>query len=257
MKKFGFLNIAVDEQEVDIYIQGELISDDLKALYEYFGISLQGTTPSEFKQVLNDNKDKNLTVHIDSIGGDYFVGVAMYNALMEHKGNTTAVIDGIAASAATLPMVACNKVKMHACSTIMIHCASMGWTGGNANELMRDVEKLRVLDDTIANAYEIKTNLKHDKILKLMANETWMDCREAKSKGFADEIDSRLVLSDDVISNTLAVHKSIYASARRPKVVVTKPIDEIIDKTKNLKREPMMDNTTIAFEFIQAKLKNM
>jgi len=123
MKKFEFLNIVADEQDVDVYINGEIIANDYQMLYDFFGV--EGTSPNKFAEMLQANAGKNLTVHINSIGGDVFAGMAMYNAIMDYKGNTTAVVDGICASAATLPLVACTKVKMSAASVLMIHCASM------------------------------------------------------------------------------------------------------------------------------------
>ncbi|MCL1944855.1 MAG: Clp protease ClpP [Firmicutes bacterium] len=207
MKKFNFLNIAIDEQEIDIYISGDIVADNEKELYDYFGV--ESTSPNEFKQLLQDNAGKNLTVHINSRGGNIFAGVAMYNALMDYKGNTTAVVEGIVASAATLPMVACNKVRMMASSVVMIHCSSVAWTAGNKQQLKQDIKTLETIDDAMANAYELKTGLSHDKILKMMADETWMDAKEAKRLGFVDEIPFEL--PQDLVASMVASHKAIYA----------------------------------------------
>lgn len=240
MNKFNFINLMADETDVELNLYGEIVSDDIKELYDFFGV--QSSSPGGFKEFLKANTGKNLTLRINSPGGSFLVGVEMYNALMDYKGTTTAIIDGTAASAATLPLVACNKVKMSAPATIMIHCASM-LTQGTRSDLKKDIEVLKTIDNALANAYELKTGMSRDELLKLMADETWMDAKEAKRLKFADEIDEKLVLPENIIKNIVNNQKMVYN--------VYKP------KTEEPAHTVAQDNSvSMSFEFIKSKIKN-
>lgn len=211
MKPFNFLNIAQDNESIDIYLNGEIIDSDLQWLYDYFEI--EGTSPKSFKAMLDAAGGKPLTLHINSIGGDLIAGMAMYSAIKNYKGETTAIIDSICASAATLPMVACKKVIMQVPSTMMIHCASM-WTGGNKQELEKDIETLKSLDNSIANAYEEKTKFDRKELLKMMEAETWLDSKKAKELGFIDEINGQTEVPQAVIQNIIDNNKRLVACYR-------------------------------------------
>lgn len=211
MKLFKFLNIAQDNENIDIYINGEIIDSNSQRLYDYFEV--EATSPKSFNSMLSEANGKPLTIHINSIGGDLIAGIAMYSAIKNYKGKTTAIIDSICASAATLPAMACKKVIMQPASTFMIHCASM-WTAGNKQELEKDVETLKSLDNSISNAYEGKTGLSREKILKMMENETWFDSKKALELGFIDEINGQEEIPQDIIKNIIDNNKRLLACFR-------------------------------------------
>ena len=217
MRKFKFMNLVSDESSADIYIEGDIVSDDVKELYDYFGI--EGvTSPGDLQSWLQENEGKPLMVHVNSRGGDLIAGQAMYSLLINRTGKTSGVIDGIAASAATLPLMACGSVMMNATSMLMIHNASMG-TFGNKNEIARDVAALKAFDNSIINAYQLKTGKSRDDLQLLMDNETWLDAREAKRLGFADVIDDELDIPSGLITNMINSGKIIYARSKKPAVV--------------------------------------
>lgn len=255
MKKFKFFNIAIDEMDIDLYINGMMVSDgNDKAFFDYFGV--ENTASSEFVQMLKDNQGKNLTIHINSEGGLFEAGVAMYNALMDYKGKTTAIVEGLCASAATLPMIACEKVQIKPMGMLMIHCAAVSWSGGNKQDLYKDINMLETLDNTAAIAYEIKTGLSKDRLLKMMEDETWMDCHKAKKLGFVDEIDSRVVVPESIITNHMDNYRAVYNCLNGRATTHPMNVKELEETKPDTQRKA--DKQTIAnieFEFIRNKLK--
>lgn len=146
-------------------------------------------TPQLFKDELFAG-DGDITVWINSPGGDCVAAAQIYNMLMDYKGNVTIKIDGIAASAASVIAMAGTKVLMSPVSMLMIH-NPMTVAMGDAGEMEKAIEMLGSVKDSIINAYEIKTGLSRAKISHLMDAETWMDANKAVELGFADDILSR------------------------------------------------------------------
>lgn len=136
----------------------------------------------------------NITVWINSPGGDCVAAAQIYNMLMDYKGNVTVKIDGIAASAASVIAMAGTTVLMSPVSMLMIH-NPMTIAMGDKAEMEKAIDMLSAVKDSIMNAYEIKTGLSRAKISHLMDEETWMDANKAVELGFADEILSRPTLA--------------------------------------------------------------
>lgn len=146
-------------------------------------------TPQLFKDELFAG-DGDITVWINSPGGDCVAAAQIYNMLMDYKGSVTIKIDGIAASAASVIAMAGTKVLMSPVSMLMIH-NPMTIAMGDAGEMEKAIEMLGSVKDSIINAYEIKTGLSRAKISHLMDAETWMDAHKAVELGFADGILAR------------------------------------------------------------------
>ena len=131
--------------------------------------------------------DGNITVWINSPGGDCVAAAQIYNMLMDYPHDVTVKIDGIAASAASVIAMAGTKVLMSPVSMLMIHnpmTVAMGDTG----EMEKAIEMLGSVKDSIINAYEIKTGLSRTRLSHLMDAETWMNANKALELGFCDEI---------------------------------------------------------------------
>lgn len=143
-------------------------------------------TPKQFKSELMSGSG-DITLWINSPGGDVFAASQIYNILMDYKGNVTVKIDGLAASAASVIAMAGTRVLMSPVSQIMVH-NPMTVAIGNAEEMSKAIKMLSEIKESIINAYEIKTNLSRDEISKMMDSETWMNARKAVELGFADEI---------------------------------------------------------------------
>ena len=146
-------------------------------------------TPQLFKDELNSGTG-DITVWINSPGGDCVAAAQIYNMLMDYKGNVTVKIDGIAASAASVIAMAGNTVLVSPVSTMMIHNPATVAMGDH-NEMQKAIEMLNEVKESIINAYEIKTGLSRAKLSHLMDSETWMNANKAVELGFADGIIAR------------------------------------------------------------------
>ncbi len=146
-------------------------------------------TPQIFKDELNAGSG-DITVWINSPGGDCVAAAQIYNMLTQYKGNVTVKIDGIAASAASVIAMAGNMVLMSPVSMMMIHNPATVAFGDHA-EMQKAIDMLAEVKESIINAYVIKTGLSRSKLSHLMDAETWMDANKAVELGFADDIVTR------------------------------------------------------------------
>lgn len=151
-------------------------------------------TPQIFKDELNKGNG-NITVWINSPGGDCVAAAQIYNMLIDYKGDVTVKIDGIAASAASVIAMAGTKVLMSPVSMLMIH-NPMTVAFGNKGEMEKAISMLDEVKESIINAYEIKTGMSRAKLSHLMDSETWMDANKAVELGFADDILKRSEAND-------------------------------------------------------------
>ncbi len=143
-------------------------------------------TPKQFKKELNSGSE-DLTVWINSPGGDVFAASQIYNMLMDYKGKVTVKIDGIAASAASVIAMAGSEVFMSPVSMMMIH-NPMTIAFGDAGEMGKAISMLDEVKESIINAYELKTGLPRARLSQLMNEESWFNARKAIEMGFADQI---------------------------------------------------------------------
>lgn len=146
-------------------------------------------TPQLFKDELNSGTG-DITVWINSPGGDCVAAAQIYNMLSNYKGRVTVKIDGIAASAASVIAMAGDTVLVSPVSMLMIHNpATMAW--GDHAEMQKAMDMLSEVKESIINAYVLKTGLSRPKLSHLMDAETWMDANKAVELGFADDIMAR------------------------------------------------------------------
>jgi ATP-dependent protease ClpP protease subunit len=150
-----------------------------------------------------DNIDADeIELHIHSGGGDAFEGIAICNYLRSHKANVTVVVDGLAASAASLIAMGANKIIMPSNTTMMVHRAST-YAYGNADNLEKQAKMLRDVDDALIQSYRNRFNGEFHELEALLDNETYMTAETAKSYGFCDEIVDSVDISvdseDDVV----------------------------------------------------------
>ena len=169
-------------------------------------------TPAVFRDELMSGEG-DITVWINSPGGDCFAAAQIYNMLMDYKGNVTVKIDGIAASAASVIAMAGTKVLMSPVAMLMIHNPAT-IAMGDHNEMQKAIEMLNEVKESIINAYEIKTSLSRNKISRLMEEETWMDARKAVELGFADGVIKRESDEEEEIDDSIAVTNSFLFSRK-------------------------------------------
>jgi ATP-dependent Clp protease protease subunit len=143
-------------------------------------------TPKQFKSELLSGEG-DITIWINSPGGDVFAANQIYNMLMDYKGKVTVKIDGIAASAASVIAMAGGDVFMSPVSMLMIHNPAT-IAIGDTEEMEKAIAMLEEIKESIINAYELKTGLSRAKISHLMDAESWFNARKAVELGFADGI---------------------------------------------------------------------
>ena len=156
-------------------------------------------SPQQFKEEL-EKGEGDITVWINSPGGDCIAAAQIYNMLLSYKGTVTVQIDGIAASAASVIAMAGTKIMMSPVSMLMIH-NPMTMVAGDKTEMEKAIAMLSEIKESIINAYEIKTKMTREAIAKLMDAETWMDATKAVELGFADDILQRepLVMASNML----------------------------------------------------------
>lgn len=160
---------------------------DSADIYIYDEIGMWGVEAKEFAASLAMIKDlKEINLFINSPGGDVFEGMAIYNALLTVKDKLTAHVMGMAASIASIILMAAPKRIIHSGALVMIHNPSSGvW--GTAEDLRKRAATLDMITDQMVEIYKSVTGLEEEELRKLLDDETWMDADEAVEKGFATE----------------------------------------------------------------------
>ena len=162
---------------------------------DWYGNPIEGQFIS-LEEFLKDLKQiegcKEITVRMNSYGGDAGVSLTIHNRLRElarSGAKLTCVVDGVAMSGGSLIMCACDTVQANPASIIMVHkCWSFVYGDYNADELRSQAEKQDAWDKMQCEIYTRKTGLSNTVVMHMMAETTYMTGREAKEKGFVDEI---------------------------------------------------------------------
>ena len=179
--KRKFWNWVKNEGELStertLFLNGE-ISDET-----WYGDEV---TPQLFKDELNSDSG-DITVWINSPGGDVFAAAQIYNMLRDYKGHVTVKIDGLAASAASVIAVAGDTVLVSPVAMMMIHNPATV-AMGNTKDMEAAIAMLNEVKESILNAYVDKTGLSRNKLAKMMDEETWFNAKKAVELGFADKV---------------------------------------------------------------------
>ena len=192
MSNSKYWNIAVKEDNsdvADLYLYN--IIDDF---------AYEGYTDSA-ESILKDINDlgniKTLNVFINSPGGSVFEGISIKNMLERQKLRgcfINVVIDGLAASIASIIAMAGDKITMPENALMMIHRASCGCMG-NADDFAKQIEVLNKIDLVLTNTYVTRSNglLTEEDVTDMFnSGDTWLTAQEAKDFGLCDEITEKL-----------------------------------------------------------------
>lgn len=167
----------------------------------YNEIGFWGINAKDFRDQLKSLGElSNIELRINSPGGDVIDGFAIYNMLMQHSARIVAVIDGWAASMASIIAMAADEIHMPSNTWLMIH-NPWSMTMGDKEELRKMADILEKMEGHAVQAYKLHSKLGEEEIAALMNAETWMDGKEAVEKGFAE------VLLDEV-QIAASVHNS-------------------------------------------------
>ena len=188
----------------------------------------------------------DITVWINSPGGDCVAASQIYTMLMDYKGNVTIKIDGIAASAASVIAMAGDKVLMSPVSMMMIH-NPMTIAFGGSGEMQKAIDMLKSVKDSIINAYELKTGMSRTKLAHLMDAETWMDANKAIELGFADEVIQRNGAVDEMEVPQISM---LYSKT----AVVNSLMDKIAEKCKIQQKNETENSNKVKADSLMSRL---
>lgn len=177
-KKFWRLENSVERSESTLYLDGPIAQES------WWGDEV---TPQEFRQELQQIPGNELTVVINSPGGDVWAGVSIHDALKELNKKVTVRVSGLAASAASFIAMAGDVIEMTPGSTMMIHKASaIAW--GDTEDFKKMIEMLETVEDGIISIYADRTGNSREAVKELVEAETWMSAEKAVELGFADSV---------------------------------------------------------------------
>lgn len=143
-------------------------------------------TPQDFRDELYA-EEGDITLWLNSPGGNVFAAAEIYTMIRDYPHKVTVKIASIAASAASVIAMAGNTVEMSPTALLMVHDPST-IAMGNARDMEKAIATLNEVKESIINAYMAKTGLSHNRISKLMSDETWINAKKAVELGFADVI---------------------------------------------------------------------
>ena len=149
-----------------------------------------GVTAARVAGALRAIGRKEVTVQINSPGGDMFEGIAIYNLLREHTARVTVQVLGLAASAASLIAMAGDEIRMATGSSMMIH-KPWGVVVGDDEDMTEAAGIFRSFGESMADIYQARTGRKRGDVLAIMAAETWLDAADAVAERFADTLDEQ------------------------------------------------------------------
>ncbi|MES2428937.1 MAG: head maturation protease, ClpP-related [Bacteroidota bacterium] len=182
---------------------------------------------------------RDVDVHISSAGGSAFDAIAIYDLLKKYPGNVTTYIDALAASAASIVAMAGKKIIMSKYALLMIHKPMVG-SGGNADELLKDVQLLNVVQSRLAQIYMDKTGLDSVTVNSLINAVTWLSADQALDLGFIDEVEDYTI---DITN-----HAIIKNYTNTAPVFYQRYINKILNKNSNMNienKELIEKNTSV------------
>lgn len=196
----------VTSENSELIIEGEISSES------WYG---DESTPTQLREELAKHSG-DLTVHINSPGGDVFAGVAMFNALKKHNGSITIVVDSLAASIASIISMAGDRIVMAEGSMMYVH---KPWTAvvGNSDEMREAANVLEKLADNLVDIYVNRTGRSKEEILSYLDGEgKWMTAQEAVELGFADEAEGKTSTLSETINNALRFAQPVQSAIMQP-----------------------------------------
>ncbi|EOZ7939567.1 head maturation protease, ClpP-related [Cronobacter malonaticus] len=182
---------------------------------DYWG---EGVTASRIAGALRSLNGEDVTVNINSPGGDMFEGLAIYNLLREYDGKVTVKVLGLAASAASIIAMAGDEVQIGRGAFLMIHNCWV-YAMGNRHDLAQIATDMAPFDKAMSDIYQARSGLDAATVDKMMDGETYIGGSEAVEKGFADSLLSADEIADDEESPAAALRKldALLAKANTPR----------------------------------------
>lgn len=174
-----------------------------------------GTTAQDFSESLQAvATSEPLTVRLNSPGGDVFDGLAIYNAL-KSRGGVEIVVDGLAASAASLVAMAGDRIVIHRNAFLMIH-RPWGMGIGNSGEMREIADRLDQIGDSMARTYADRSGASVEQAREWMDAETWFDAEAAQQAGLADLVQDNKAAARAFRAEDLALYRNVPRALTEP-----------------------------------------
>ena len=164
------------DSSADLFFYGDIVSETWQS--EWYEDDM---APGDVKEFLDQlDGTENINIHINSGGGSVFGGIAIYNMLRRNNAHKTVYVDGLAASIASVIMMAGDEIVMPKNATVMIHkpSASYFFTTKNADDLRKDAESLDTCQEAIMQTYMTKAKVDKEEIEQKVNDETWLTGEE-------------------------------------------------------------------------------
>lgn len=162
---------------------------DETTVYLYDEISWWGIKAEQFVKDLGSITTSTIHLRFNTPGGSVFDGMAIYNAIKQHKAKVIGHVDGLAASISSVILMACDEIRMGEGGFIMIH-EPWSMVVGSSDEMRKEADLLDKVEDTIINTYMNKCKKKKEEVKSMMEEETWLNATEAMEMGFCDCMDN-------------------------------------------------------------------
>lgn len=182
---------------------------------------------------------QDVEVHISSVGGSAFDAIAIYDLLKKYQGKVTTYIDALAASAASIVAMGGQTVVMSKYALLMIHKPMVG-SGGNADELLKDVQMLNVVQTRLAQIYIDKTGLDDTTVNSLINSVTWMTADQALNLGFIDHIETY----EPEITNSAIIKKYTSSAPAVYQRCINKILNTNIKNNMNIHNTDLLEKTS-------------
>lgn len=189
---------------------------------------------NDIDRALKGAGDNDVTIRLNSPGGDAFDGISIYNRLKQHEGKVTVHVDGWACSAASIIAMAGDEIIMGLGSMMMIHEAStMAW--GPKGYMRKISDMLEKLDNGALDIYESKANISREEIKEKQEAETWLTAKEAVELGFADKVvENQKSEKDEKVENRVA-----HLRTKEEWEEVMNQIEQVVGSDETETKEPV------------------
>lgn len=227
-----------------IDLKGEVVESGSEWLYAWYGI--QAVSPKAIQNALDRAMGDDVTIRINSGGGNVFAGCDIYNMLRNYSGNVTIEIHGLCASIAGVIAMA-GKCKMSPVAQFMLHNVSCS-ADGDYRDMEHTAEILKKANKTIASAFIMKTGKTEEEIKALMDKETWLTADECLEMGLIDEV----MYSDKKFDNNMLNLLRNQASTMCNSIALS---NDLVNKFKNYNPITQPPKKNEVDFFMQEKLK--
>lgn len=233
LNKVGNMEFRNESSSQELYFYGDIVSDSWGKWCD------EDRCPQDVLEILNSiDEGKDLNIYINSGGGSVYAGLTIYHQLKRKKCNKVVRVDGLAASIASVIMLAGDTVIIPKTAQIMIHEPWMGiWGGFNAKEFRKMADDLDACGETILNVYaeNLKEGVSIDKIREMMSEETWLTGDKAAQYFDVEVEDSAMAVAcaSSYFDKYKNIPQNIKNNKKQDEDLENKVIKIINEKDKN------------------------